>query len=190
MRTIISKISVAVISAAIAAPVAAGLIYTWESDSGTNATGQIEFANYVGLGDVIDPETDVSSQSFSFMDGTNTITVTDWLYIGEVQLEVSSLGLCVPSCTYPGGGGSFPAKKKPAIKTKGPSVVMYATDYYVPTWEWASNVLLPNAETSSDVYKGTGRWVLNSVPEPGMVLLFLSGLVSLSIFRKKFFSKN
>lgn len=190
MRTIISKISVAVISAAIAAPVAAGLIYTWESDSGTNATGQIEFADYVGLGDVIDPDTDITSKSFSFMDGMNTIMLTDyWFYIGETQVEVSSLGLCVPSCVDPADGSPVPAKKK-AYKTKGPSIAMYATDNYVPTWQWTSNVPIPETKTTYDYYQGAGRWNLTSVPEPGMVILFLSGLVSLSIFRKKIFSKS
>jgi hypothetical protein len=190
MRSIISKISIAVISAAIAAPVTAGLIYTWESDSGTNATGQIEFADYVHLGDVIDPDTDISSKSFSFMRGTETLTLTDfYFFIGEVNVEVSSLGLCVPSCIDP-NDGSTPVKKKAAIKTKGPSVAMYGSDFYVPTWEWTSNVLVEGSVDPYEYYQGTGRWNLTSVPEPETVLLFLSGLVSFSIIRKKITSKN
>ena len=121
------------------------------------------------------------------MDGTDTVTLTDWLLFGETQIEVSSLGLCVPSCVD--SGGSVAPKKK-AYKTKGPSVRMYVTDIYVPTWEWYSNVLMPTAGTTYEFYQGTGRWNLSSVPEPGMVILFLSGLVSFSIFRKKIFSKS
>jgi hypothetical protein len=114
--------------------------------------------------------------------------LTDNFFIPEYEAEVSSLGLCVPSCTDPDPGTKKKAtKKKPAIKTKGPAVIMYGSYNYDTLWEWYSNIPVGD---SGEFYGGTGHWNLASVPEPVTVLLFLSGLVSFSIFRKKILSRN
>lgn len=189
MKSYISNTIAACIGVALTTPVAAGLIYTWETDSGQGASGQIEFKDNVSLGDIVGAS-DINSNLFSFIVGTDTFTFTD-SFIPYSSMEVSSLGLCVPSCTDPGT-----ATKKTATPKSTSFLSMNVLSSYDTLWSWQTIVAItppPGTKAAASKINGSGRWVSDSsisVPEPGSVLLLLTGLVSFSFFKKKLSNKS
>lgn len=186
---------------AVAVPVMAGLIYTWQ-DSGDpdNVTGFIEFGdNLVDVdpntdGIQFDPYADGAVVDFGFTVGANTLGIDDLLLAST--LELNDLGLCSPNCDSH-GAAKIAAKKKTDYVLFAPVLSKKKSPY---GWQYDGVVNSsqkvkkgPGDQVEGPTYfSGSGFWVLSGpvpVPEPGTLLLILSGAALLAHARRRLRSR-
>ena len=184
---------------AVAVPVMASLIYTWQdSVDPDNVTGFIEFGdNLVDVdpntdGIQFDPYADGAIVDFGFAIGADTLGIDDLLFASN--LETDELGLCSPSCDNH-GAAKIGAKKKTdyvffsPVLSKKKSPYGWQYDGVVNSGKTAGKKEPGGGQVDGPTYfSGSGFWVLGGpvpVPEPGTLLLLLSGAALLAHVRRR-----
>lgn len=216
--------------------VSAGLIYHWQSVTGNPVFGQLEFSNNVNLGDTVTladmssftfkifldvpyfPSYDLrEGSSFSVENGLGVYSFDNTYMRDYAAMEVSSLGLCVPSCSSHSTAKS--AAKKKAVKgslymdmfvpgvakkkaVKKGSEIEEEVVVIDPLWNWDVFGLVSALPPTEPLIKvkgefvdlsGSGRWALQgseAIPEPSTLLTFLLAISCLSLLRRKLFKQK
>ena len=192
---------------ALAGPVMAGLIYTWVDDVDAGVTGSISLADGIGFGDTFDPMDPSNIPGFQFLVGGKELGYDEFFTDAGLDFEPNALGLCSPNCDTHGDLGKKTAAKKKVgsdyvffepVITKQPAVKK-GTPPPPPVFRWSYSASVtqsvvdtggkqPAEKKGSNLFDGTGLWVLSSpvpVPEPGTLLLLLTGVAALTQLRKR-----
>ena len=179
-------------------PVSAALVYEWVSTSGVEATGLIKLDAAIGVGDTFDPLTEITAFEFKV---SGTDYGLDAFYDSNGTWDVDTLGLCAPSCSTDAtdatdSTGKKKVAKKKATKKKATKKKVRKKgapadiEFFYTTNEVTAGVF--DNYWSFTAYDGVssftsdGNWVsISNVPAPGALILFLSGIGVLGVFKRK-----
>lgn len=164
--------------AGTALPVSAALIYEWVSTSGSSATGTIELNEGIVVGDLFGIRIDVAAFDFN-VNGTNY--GMGQFGSGSSTWEAGSLRLCSPNCIDHGTQKRKTPKAAFEIVYFTPKRTEITPGVYDDFWS------LNTLDGSILTFIGNGDWVsVTTVPAPGALILFLSGIGVLGAFKRRF----
>lgn len=176
----IKSISLATIALVLSTGVNAALIYQWESSGGSSATGSITLNENILVGNTFDPLTDIALFDFNV---NSTAYGIDVFSTVNTVWEAGTLRLCTPNCDFTRAVKAAPVATpadSQSIMFRVVNIQQGNTKVYDHEWSFDAKDGLGASFT------GNGDWVsVTTVPAPGALILFLSGLGLLAAFKRR-----